>query len=220
MSAGSSVSAVTDERRAEAVGHRRHLVRRHVHDGRERKQELAIGERMRRRRAVDDRRQQIRAAVAFDETRARRDGAPLTSSAPGSRRPASICSLIRAATRRSTNGAISASGSSAARGTIAASRAASASAISRPCDGVQTPEAFTHERPPFSATDLAIRSSDSAQSRRAVRRRTRPCCSRGRAARCADRPRTRRPRRRRRRTCCARTGARSRPRRRDRWGSS
>ena len=52
---------------------------------------------------------------------------------------------------------------------MAASRAASASAISRPCAGVHTPDALTHDRPPLSAIDVGDQVERVAPARRAIR---------------------------------------------------
>ena len=103
-SAGSSVIAVTTSEWPEAVGQ---LVLAAPHDAGEREQELAVGQRMLRRRRKDDRRQQVGAAVDR-RPRARRRGRCARSrrSAPGSlevaRRSSPRCARPRAG---SANGA-------------------------------------------------------------------------------------------------------------------
>src|SRR5437879_9683775 len=68
-------------------------------------------------------------------------------------------SEIRPATAASANGASRASGSSASRVRMVASRSASASSISAPCAGTHTPEVFMQNRPPFSTIEVIITSS-------------------------------------------------------------
>ena len=79
---------------------------------------------------------------------------------------------MRSATAGSAKGASCASGSSAARGRMSASRAASSWAMARAFSVTHTPEAFTHDRPEFSTMDAAMTSRWAWKSRLASGPRT------------------------------------------------
>ena len=159
-----------DQRVAEASGS---VVLRRLDHADEREHELAVGQRM---LAIGEQhgRQQVGRALHLRDAARCRGPRRCTSSAPGcSRSRRSAPRRARPPPDRRT-ARVRAASSSAARGAIAASFVASASAISRPVPGTQTPDALTHERPPLSATDAAIMSM-CAPSRRARRRRGPPC---------------------------------------------
>ena len=124
------------------------------HHADEREHELAVGQRVLRAVAQDDSRQQVgavgRRLHALGAAILRAVRRPRRRSR-GRRRSSSRCARR---TPASANGASSACSSSAARGTTWLRRCASACAISfAHARSTQRPDAFTHDRPPLSATE-------------------------------------------------------------------